>query len=329
MSTLADGILETLAKAADRPVSGEALARGLGVSRAAVWKGVEELRLEGFGIESQKGAGYRLAFWPEKLRLGEVRASLGGLSFGKELRFYEETDSTNRQAARWAEEGAPHGALVVAESQSAGRGRLGREWIGKAGESLLFSLVLRPKIDLSKAPLITFVSAISLADALCAHIDAARIEIKWPNDLLVEGKKVAGILLESRIEGTALDYVILGAGINVLGGGEALPDEIRPLAATVADFAKEKTPRPAALLAQCLAALEKDLWLFGEKGFAPFVERWNGWFRMAGRGICVTAPEGVTRGQALGLCEDGSLLVKTGAGEKKIVAGDVAYATTK
>jgi BirA family biotin operon repressor/biotin-[acetyl-CoA-carboxylase] ligase len=326
---LADGVLEALLRAGGGAVSGQRLADALGVTRAAVWKGVSALRDMGYAVESLPGRGYRLAEGRGEPTPGEVGARLATRRMGRVLRHLPQTDSTNREAARWAEEGAPEGALVVADFQTAGRGRLGRSWHGRPGESLLLSLVLRPRVPAARAPLVTFVAASALADAVSGWVDPGRIEIKWPNDVLIDGRKTAGILLEGRTEGGGVGYVVLGVGVNVTGDTAGMPEEIRGTAAVLASAAR-RAPDRLELLCRFLEALEELYDRFVSEGFEAVRPRWDRWFRMAGREVRVSGGGRMREGRVLGLADDGALELATAAGGiERIHAGDIEWSTTK
>jgi len=281
-------------------------------------------------VESLAGRGYRLAEGPRGVRLGELAGSLRTRVLGRAARHLEESDSTNREAERWATQGAPDGALVVAEHQVAGRGRLGRTWADLPGRSLLFSLILRPALAASRAPPLTFVAAISLAETLARWVPTADVEIKWPNDVLLRGRKAAGILLEMRTEGQAVQHVILGIGVNVEGSAEEFPADVRPTSTTVAAHA---TSPPTRLEVLCgfLEAFEGSYAEFQARGLPGLLPQWARWFRMAGRPIRVHSPRGIVEGRAVGLGPAGSLIVDPGDGQSpvEIFAGDVETSTTR
>ncbi|MDF1555921.1 MAG: biotin--[acetyl-CoA-carboxylase] ligase [Deferrisomatales bacterium] len=330
-SCLPDAVLERLCGTAGQAVSGQVLARDLGVTRAAIWKGIEQLRGVGYPVESLQGRGYRLATRPGGVRPGEVAGALRTRTLGRALRHLESVDSTNREAERWALDGAPEGAAVVAEHQGAGRGRLGRHWHDRPGESLLLSVVLRPPTPSASAPLLTFVAAVALAET-CAHwVPAERVAIKWPNDVLVGGRKMAGILLELRAEGQRVEHVVLGVGVNVGGAVTDLPPELRVSAGTLAEAVGEM-PAPTRLDTLCrfLERLEAGYDAFCAVGPGSVTEPWNRWFRMAGERIAVHTPGGRLEGVALGLGPAGQLRLDDGTGTAvEIYAGDVEWSSTR
>jgi BirA family biotin operon repressor/biotin-[acetyl-CoA-carboxylase] ligase len=329
-STLPDEILRRLVEAGGEPVSGQRLASRLAVTRAAIWKAVESLRRRGIPVESLPARGYRLGEEPRGVRLGELAGRLRTRVLGRPARHLEETDSTNRAAERWAAEGAPEGALVVAEHQVGGRGRLGRAWFDLPGRSLLFSLVLRPPLAAPRAPPLTFVAAVGLAETLARWVPSGEIEIKWPNDLLLGGRKAAGILLEMRAEGQAVQHVILGIGVNVEGSMAEFPAEFRPRSTTVAAHA-EHPPSRLEFLCGFLEAFEQRYEEFLDSGLEGLLPQWNRWFRMAGEQVRVLSPRGRVEGRALGLGATGSLVVDPGDGQTpvEIFAGDVETSTTR
>ncbi len=324
---LAEEILRRFREGGDAPVSGQSVARSLGITRAAVWKAIQGLRAEGYRVESVPARGYRLAPGFRSLRPTEIAACLETRILGRAVRHLESADSTNRVADRWAAEGAPEGALVVAEHQVAGRGRQGRIWHGLPRKSLLLSVILRPPTAPADAPHLTYAAAVALAEALSRWVPRGFLEIKWPNDVLIAGRKVAGILLEMRCEGNRVEHVILGVGVNVEGEPREFPADVRALCTTVAAHAP-RAPDRVAVLCAFLGAFEEVYGEFLEHGFPALRERWSHWFRMAGTRLRVVTPSGVLEGKALGLGSHGELLLEVGAGEPaRILAGDLERCT--
>jgi len=281
------------------PVSGQALADRLGVSRTAIWKSIESLRQEGMVIEAESGQGYRLvsaaeAFGPRTLRWRCER----------EVTWFDECDSTNTKAFRLGQEGAPSGTLVVAGRQTAGKGRLSRRWFSEHG--LTFSLLLRPPLRPAQAPLLCLATALGVADAL-------DLRIKWPNDVWDEqGRKVAGILAELHAEVDRLHFVVLGVGINVnqMDFPEELPNP--------GSLALLRGPQDrAAVLAKVLQAIESRC----AQVVSPetMLEDWRQRSVTIGQRVRV----GEVEGWATDLRSDGALLVNTEDGLVPVLAGDV------
>lgn len=327
---LPEAVLARLLKAGPAPVSGETLAKQAGVTRAAVWKAIETLRGDGYEVESVPTRGYRLASSPGALRQAEIEARLTTERFGRELRVLAEVDSTNREAARWAAEGAPEGAAVVAVRQTAGRGRLGRSWFGGGGGALMASLILRPGMPPGQTGLITYVAALSLAKTLLRWLPEEAVEIKWPNDVLVRGRKIAGILLESRIEGGVADFVIVGIGVNVAGSRDAMPEEIKGTAAILSEETKPGGgPTVVGLFTELLGEFEQTWRTFSDGGFSKLKAEWEKFFHMAGREVTVAIGDRRLKGTVEGMLQDGSLALISGGERKIIFAGDVELATTR
>ncbi len=327
---LADEILRHLLEARGNPVSGQRIASRLGVTRAAVWKGVVSLRGNGYRVESVPARGYRLDGGPRGVRPGEVAFRLRTRRMGRRIHHLETVDSTNREAERRAADGAPEGTLVLAEHQTAGRGRLGRTWLDSPGNSLLFSLVLRPAIAPAMAPPLTYVAAASLAQTLAGSLAAERVAVKWPNDVLVDGRKVAGILLEMRCEGLGVDHVILGVGVNVGGRAEDLPGPLPGRPATVAEVSGREAPSRSEVLCTFLETFEELYDEFLREGLAAVLPRWNRWFRSQGAELRVRTASRVLEGRAGGLDADGALLLEVPGGcTERIFAGEIDESTTR
>lgn len=278
------------------PASGQALASAFGVSRAAIWKAIEQLRAEGVQIRAAAGVGYEL--------VDGAGFGAGVLSWRCErpVHFFEQTDSTSRRAFALALDGAESGTLVVADSQTAGRGRLGRAWASPPGTNLYASLILRPPLRPAQAPLLCLAAAVGVAEACGA-------QIKWPNDVLApDGRKVAGILAELHAEVDALRFVVLGIGVNV---NHAPPDVP---AACVAELRGGPVDR-AALLGTLVAAVERRCAQVGPDT-AGMLAAWRLRSMTLGRAVRV----GDVSGVAVDVRHDGALLLDSG---HAIVAGDV------
>ncbi|HLB25568.1 MAG TPA: biotin--[acetyl-CoA-carboxylase] ligase, partial [Nitrospirota bacterium] len=253
--------------------SGQAIADRLGVTRAAVWKAVEALRAEGYEIESARAKGYKLVSVPDLLTEREVRPGLKTKTLGRKIYSLGTVDSTNTYAARLAAEGEPEGAVVVSEYQTAGRGRLGRKWVSPPGVNICMSVILRPAIPPSEAPLVTLVAACALTKAVRGlyGLDAA---IKWPNDLLLSGRKAAGILTEMSAEPERVRHIILGVGVDVNMPRDAFPGEIRDISTSIMLELGGQTSR-AALIRRFLEELEHYYGLLVGGGRAEVLDDWR------------------------------------------------------
>ncbi|MBK9519737.1 MAG: biotin--[acetyl-CoA-carboxylase] ligase [Anaeromyxobacter sp.] len=315
-------VLAFLAEAGDEVVSGEAISDKLGLTRAAVWKHVEALRGQGYRIDAVATRGYRLVAVPDRLRALELRPLLNTHDVGQVLHCHEELGSTNDEAKALADDGAEHGEVVVAERQTDGRGRRGRGWVSPARRNVAFSVVLRPEgLAPVRAPEATLVAAVAICEALRhSGVDAG---IKWPNDLLVGGRKIAGILAELSAESDLVHWLVVGVGVNVNTRAEDFPPELRGEATSL--LLERQHPAPRALfLVACLTALEDwyDRWL--EEGFEPIRQAWRERSVTLGRQVTVRTDGATLTGLAEDIDEAGALLVRTADGLQRVHSGDVA-----
>ncbi|HSB21234.1 MAG TPA: biotin--[acetyl-CoA-carboxylase] ligase [Anaeromyxobacteraceae bacterium] len=316
-------VLAFLAEAGDEFVPGEAISDKLGLSRAAVWKHVETLRGHGYRIDAVPARGYRLREIPDRLTALELRPLLATHDLGQVLHCFEELASTNDTARQLAEEGAAHGEVVIAERQTAGRGRRGRGWISPPGRNLHLSAVLRPDLPPLRAPEITLVASVGLCHAVRrAGADAG---IKWPNDLVVGERKLGGILTEMAAEADRVQWVVLGVGVNLNSRPEDFPEELRPAVTSVAAERGQPVPR-ALFAAAALALLEEWLDRYAEGGFAAVRDEWRVLSDTLGRQVRVAAEGREIRGLAEDVDESGALLVRTGGGRLEAVrSGEVVH----
>ena len=321
-------ILELLRKAGEAYMSGEEIAGKLGVSRTAVWKHVKELREAGYKIKSRSRSGYTLEETPDCLLPGEIKNGLRTRFVGKDIVFFEEVDSTNRVAKQLAQKGAAAGAVVVAEAQGKGRGRLERPYFSPAGKGIWFSVILRPHILPQEAPKCTLLAAVAVAMAMKRF--GLKAEIKWPNDILHEGKKLTGILTEMSAEIDRINYIVIGTGINVNMEEEEFPEELRDKATSLSIMKGERLPRVAFFQA-VLEALDELCIVLEEDGFAPIIARWREYAVTLGQEVHVIGAIGKDSfdGRAIDIDEEGALLVETEGGVRRVFAGDVSIRPKK
>lgn len=306
-------------------ISGEEISRRLSISRTAVWKQVNKLREEGYEFEAVSRKGYRLVFAPDKLEEGDVLKELQTKSFGRHLNLMEVTSSTQEAARLLAEEGAPEGTLVIAEEQTGGRGRQGKRWYSPARKGIWMSLLLRPQRPLSFAPQLTLLTAVAVCRAIrkVTGVDAG---IKWPNDLLVQGKKICGILIESVGEDERIKYCIAGIGIDVNVELEELPSELHKVATSL-KIESGQTQSRATLISAVMNELEQLYNLYEEEGFAPIGHLWEALSVTLGKRVTVKTPRGETEGTAEALDESGALVLLDDTGNHiTIFSGDVQLA---
>ena len=315
-------VLAFLAEAGDDVVSGEAISDKLGLTRAAVWKHVESLRGQGYRIDAVATRGYRLVAVPDRLGALELRPLLNTHDIGQVLHCFQSIGSTSDQAKALAEDGAGHGEVVVAEAQTGGRGRRGRSWVTAPGRNVAFSVVLRPSgLPTARAPELTLVASLAICDALRrAGVDAG---IKWPNDVLVGGRKIAGILTELAAEPDQVHWVVVGVGVNVNTRAEDFPPELRGLATSV--LLERGQPAPRALfLVACLTLLEEWYDRHAEEGFEPIRAAWKERSVTLGREVLVQLDGRELVGRAEDLDATGALLVRSAAGVERVTSGDVS-----
>ncbi len=262
---------------------------------------------------------------PESLRPEEIRTQLASGRLGKTIHYFIELDSTNRLAYKLAAEGAAEGEVVVAEAQTRGKGRLGRSWFSPPGLNLYLSVILRPNLSPADAPQLTLVSAVALADTVQRFLGAPPA-IKWPNDILVGGKKLAGILTESSVDAQRLHFVVVGIGVNVNLPASMLPEEIRGAATSLLILTNKIVDRTA-FTGELIRNLDRCYGELEQRGFPPMAARWESFFELKGRKVKVEMGDRVVLGIARGIDRDGALVLeKQGGATERIIAGDVTRA---
>jgi len=317
-----DGRILELLRAGDGFASGAALSRALGVSRTAVWKHIKGLRSQGYRIEAVPAKGYRLLASPDLLTPLDLSAGLVARRIGSRLVCLKETESTNAVAFRLAEEGAPEGTVVVADTQSAGKGRLGRIWISPPGVNLYCSIVLRPPITPVAACQLTFLSVVAVARAIesCTKLTP---QIKWPNDILVSGKKVAGLLNEMNAETEKVNFVVLGIGVNLNMRHAQLGQGVRHPATSLLEEGGVEVNR-AAFARTLLSELDQLYDRFLVEGEGPVRAEWLERSAVRGRSVRVSCGAREFGGVVQGVDAFGALLVLTPDGVlETVLSGDV------
>jgi BirA family biotin operon repressor/biotin-[acetyl-CoA-carboxylase] ligase len=289
-------------------VSGEAMSDVLGISRNAVHKHVKSLRKRGYRIVGVSRRGYRLEDEPSRLSMAHVADRTEKSMFGRSFRYHDEIESTNVEAKVLAQKGAPEGTVVVAEAQTAGRGRLGRRWTSPAGKGLLFSVLLRPPLPMSEAHLLTVVAAAAAAEAIEKHIGGP-VAIKWPNDLFIGDRKVGGILMEVSGEQDEVDWVVLGMGLNVNTEFSELPVALRRTATSLKIVTGEPCDR-SEVLASLLLSLESHYKTAARGGFDRALTAFRERDYLRSRTVSVETRQGPVVGEAAGIDERGALLVE-------------------
>lgn len=311
-------LLTALREQAGRYVSGEELSRASGVSRAAIWKQIEKLREAGYRITAHPHRGYQWGGPPDRLIPDELAWRLPTKMIGRTIHSYAATDSTMDLAQRLLADGAPAGTAVFAESQRRGRGRLGRAWHSPAGQGICVSVILRPKMPTASAPLLTLMAAVAVVDAIQTATGLSA-QIKWPNDVLVRERKVAGILTEVTAELNQVRGAVIGIGLNVNTPRRALPR----LATSLALERGEPCDRLAVARA-LLTALEQWYLVWMRRGRDPLLAAWRAASMTLGRRVRVVGQSHTVDGQAMDVDPDGALLVRSDTGRMEcMAAGEV------
>jgi BirA family transcriptional regulator, biotin operon repressor / biotin---[acetyl-CoA-carboxylase] ligase len=326
MSLSADAeILGAMRQAGQGGVSGADLAQRLGISRAAVWARVEDLRRLGYEIEASPHQGYKLRSTPDVLHADDLLSRLGRSIrvIGRDIRVFQETTSTNDICERLARDGVKEGVVVFAETQRKGRGRLGRKWVSPARKGLWFSVLLRPLLPPQAATQLVVATAAALTQAIHSYTGLIP-SIKWPNDILIGQRKVGGILTELSAELDHIRHVVLGIGLDVNLGPADLPAEVRETATSLSLELGRNLDR-AELAATVLQALDAYYGRICAGDFAKVADEWESQCVTLGQDVRIQVGSRSIEGRAESLNDDGALLVRTQHGRlERIVGGDVS-----
>lgn len=317
-------ILSAMRAAGEGSVAGTELSEKLGISRAAVWARIEELRSLGYDIAASPHRGYRLQGTPDVLHGDDLVSRVGEAAvIGRDIRVFRETESTNDIVEKLARDGVAEGVVVFAESQTKGRGRLGRRWVSPPDKGLWFSVLLRPDCAPQAVTQLTIAAAVSLARAVEQEA-GVRADIKWPNDLLIGGRKVAGILTELSAEVDHVKHAVIGIGMDVNLGAEAFPEELQGVATSLSIESGRKVDRPA-LAAAILRELDRDYARVCGRAFSEVRDEWEKRCGTLGRSVTVTIGTRRVEGVAESLDPEGALLLRTQHGRlERITGGDVS-----
>jgi BirA family biotin operon repressor/biotin-[acetyl-CoA-carboxylase] ligase len=335
MSDMKEKVLQALKENTQEYVSGEALSELMGVSRTAVWKYISELKKEGYVIESSPKKGYRIMPVYDMLNEYEIRWGLKTKIIGRDIRYFNAIDSTNNYAKKIAYEGCDEGTVVVADCQTAGRGRLGRAWDSAGGKGIWMSVVLKPSIAPENVQIITLAASVAVARAI-AGTCGIRTGIKWPNDIVLDGKKVCGILTEMNSEMERVNFLVLGIGINVNHEEGDFPDEIKDRATSLkcyADSGREASKKEghgsvfprSQIIGRILLELE-EMYSKINKGFTDeIIDEWRSYSATLGRKVKITGRDGEYEGTAKDVTRDGKLVVDCTDGiTREVVSGEVS-----
>ncbi len=316
-------IISILKDNRDSYVSGQHISSKIKLTRSAVWKHIESLRKKGYVIESIPSRGYRLIEIPDLLSPDDIRTRVGKRIIGKEILFFDEVDSTNNVAIEKAGSGAAEGLVVLSEGQSRGKGRMGRTWVSPKYVNIYLSILFRPDMSPQYAPVMTMMSAVSTARAI-TEVTGLRTQIKWPNDILIDRKKVSGILMEMNAEQERINHIVAGIGINVNMKERDFPDGLRMPATSLAECLGKKVDRTDLLL-MLIEILEEDYEELRNGGVMSIFSRWRKGCDILDRRIRVSLPGEEITGVAEDLTPEGGLVLNLdGSGKRIIYAGDVS-----
>lgn len=300
-------LLNALAASGSSFVSGTELADTLGVSRNAVWKAVKALQSEGYEIESSPAKGYRISAINSKLSAELISAALTTSHLGRNIIVLDEVDSTNNYAKNLASKGAAHGTTVAADTQTSGKGRLGRKFVSPSGKGIYFSTIIRPEFGIETASMITSAAAVAAARAV-EELSDADVKIKWVNDLYINGKKICGILTEASLglEMKRLDYAVIGIGINIRRSEKSFGKELSDVATSIESETKKIIDRNI-LCAAVLNRLEGILGCIENRGF---IEEYRRREMLTGNMITANIGGEACHGKALGIDDNANLIIE-------------------
>jgi BirA family biotin operon repressor/biotin-[acetyl-CoA-carboxylase] ligase len=322
-----ESLLHMLTENEGEFVSGQQISEKLNCSRTAIWKHVSELRKAGYSIEAVQKRGYRLLTSPDLVTPEEVSLYTGNGTFGKKVIYDSTVKSTQEIAHQLAREGAPEGSIVLADEQTGGRGRLGRAWQSPSGTGIWMSLILRPEIPLQKAPQLTLLIAVAATKAI-ENVTGLDVAIKWPNDLLIKGKKIAGILTELQAEADSIHSVIVGIGMNVNQEKKHFSEEIAEIATSLS-IESGQTYKRAEIIGSILKEIEDLYHNYLENGFTVVKLLWEARAFSLGKRITARSFTGSITGYAKGITDEGVLLLEDDHGKvHQIYSADIEFPST-
>ncbi|MBI5327192.1 MAG: biotin--[acetyl-CoA-carboxylase] ligase [Deltaproteobacteria bacterium] len=326
--SIEEEIIRLLKKESHSFLSGQALSKTFGLSRTAIWKYINSIKEMGYSIAASPAKGYRLNLQNLPFTVLEISSNLKTAFIGKNISFYKEIDSTNEAAREFASKGAAEGFAVVADFQKKGKGRLGRRWESPAGVNIYTSIVLRPNIMPVFAPQLTLVAAVAVAETIARFLNNGsgykpEPAVKWPNDILINSKKVAGILTEMNSEMDRINFVVIGVGVNVNMTKEMFSEGLEFIATSLKQEGGKEISRTAFIQ---LLYLNMEKWYaqYLKGGFEPVRKAWTSFFHMAGKTVKVQQTGKIMQGIAVGIDNDGALLLREKSGNiARILSGDV------
>lgn len=311
-----------LLRSADGYISGQELCNRFGVSRTAVWKAINQLKEAGYEIEAQQNKGYRLMAAPDLMTEAEIKSLMHTDWVAKEVLYFDTIDSTNTKAQELAEKGYPSGTLVVADKQESGKGRRGRSWVSPSGTGIFMTLMIKPDINPNNASMLTLVAALAVAKAITS-VTGEKAMIKWPNDIVVNGKKVCGILTEMNAQFDYINHIVVGIGINV--HNESFPEEISQMASSLMIEAGGKRFHRAQIIAETMSYFEQYYDTFLKtQDLSALVREYDELLVNRNKSVRVLDPKEPFDGKAMGITPKGELIVDTWESRKLVSSGEVS-----
>lgn len=308
-------------KSAQGYVSGQEICNQFGVSRTAIWKIMNQLKEKGYEIESVPNKGYRILSEPDQMDEIAVKSIWSAKNLGQEIYYFDTLDSTNTKAKDFAEKGSVSGTLVIAEAQTAGRGRRGRSWESSKGEGIFMTMMLKPQINPNNASRLTLVAALAQAKAL-EEVTGEEVRIKWPNDIVLNGKKIVGILTEMSAQFDYINHIVIGIGINV--HNEVFPEELQASATSLYLETGKKFNR-AQIIAKTWEYFEHYYDVFLEtEDLSALMKEYNAMLVNMHKGVVVLDPKEKFEGKAMGITKNGELIVDTWEARKLVSSGEVS-----
>lgn len=311
-----------LLRSADGYISGQELCNRFGVSRTAVWKAINQLKEAGYEIEAQQNKGYRLVAAPDLMTEAEIKSLMHTDWVAKEVLYFDTIDSTNTKAQELAEKGYPSGTLVVADKQESGKGRRGRSWVSPSGTGIFMTLMIKTDINPNNASMLTLVAALAVAKAITS-VTGEEALIKWPNDIVINGKKVCGILTEMNAQFDYINHIVVGIGINV--HNESFPEEISQMASSLMIEAGGKRFHRAQIIAETMSYFEQYYDTFLEtQDLSALVREYDELLVNRNKSVRVLDPKEPFDGKAMGITPKGELIVDTWESRKLVSSGEVS-----
>lgn len=323
MSSLAKNeLLKRLFEANGQPVSGQEIADQFSVSRTAIWKYIKEFEQDGYEIGTIRKKGYYLIATPDKVNAANITKHLTTANYGQQIHYVATCESTQFIAHDEAQNGAPDGTVIIAEEQTAGKGRMSRPWNSSASKGIWMSVIVRPSLTPQEAPQMTLVAAVAVTRAI-EDITGIQPDIKWPNDILIKGKKMTGILTEMQADPDRVKAIILGIGMNVNQEASDFPDELQTIATSLKMELGETVSR-SKLVAKVLEHLEHYTKLYETHGFGPIKLLWEGYSNTTGKRIRAVMLNETIEGTAIGISETGMLELRLDDGSiRGIYSADI------